>query len=315
MAQQLGTQHKEFYFDPNKQWKIFNQLIGTYGEPIMLLPLAHAYTLCRAIRDDGIKVVLTGNGADELFYGYTGHTRTLRISRWLDRLAPIRPLLKPLIKTQLGWVAAKPGERKAAFYDAINQATWQHCLSDDAMATLSNRAEEELSYWGELCPSEHYIDESNFVGLMVENPHSVTIAGDLPAMAASVEMRAPFLDQEIISFAMATPADMKIPDINNPDWLKAILRDAVSELIPASLLNAPKRGFGMGIQEAQLLKGAWRSHADEWMENPKTADGLFSEEKIRKQWRGFVNGNGAASQIAKLLAVQSWLRGEMNATN
>ena len=315
MAQQLGTNHREFYFDPEEQWQIFNQLIATHGEPIMLLPLVHAYTLCRAIRDDGIKVVLSGNGADELFYGYTGHTRTLRISRWLDRLAPLRPLLHPLKQTRLGWVAAKPGKRKASLYNAIAQSTWHHCLSNDAIDSLANRAAEELSYWGELCPSQHYIDESNFVALMVENTHSVTIAGDLPAMAASIEIRAPFLDQQVVDFALATSAELKIPDVNNKNWLKAILRDAVRDLIPESLLKAPKRGFGSGIQEADLLRGAWRGRTEEIMETPNTIDGLFSKAGIQQQWQGFLSGDAVASQVAKQLALQCWLREEDNATH
>jgi asparagine synthase (glutamine-hydrolysing) len=307
MAQQLGTQHKEFYFDPDEQWRIFNQLIAIHGEPIILLPLVHTYTLCRAIREDGIKVVLTGNGADELFYGYTGHTRTMRISRWLDRLAPLRPFLSPLKNTRMGWVAAKPGVRKAAFYRAIAKSTWQHCLSDDAISSLANRAEEELRYWGELCPSQHYIDESNFVGLMVENPHSVTIAGDLPAMAASIEIRAPFLDQEIISFALATSPRLKIPDINDKNWLKAILKEAVKDLMPRSLLMAPKRGFGNGIQEAELLKGKWYNHVSEKLENPNTINGLLNKKKIKRQWQDFANERVSASDIAKQLSLQCWL--------
>jgi asparagine synthase (glutamine-hydrolysing) len=315
IAHQLGTRHKEIYFDPDEQWQIFNQLIATYGEPIMLLPLVHAYTLCRAIRDDGIKVVLTGNGADELFYGYTGHTRTLRISHWLDRLASIRPLLAPLKWTRLRWVAEKPGARKAAFYSSLAQSSWQHCLSDDAMATLSNRAAEEMRYWGDLCPSQHYIDESNFIGLMVENPHSVTIAGDLPAMAASIEIRAPFLDQEVVAFALATPPELKIPDINDKNWLKAILRGAVSDLMPESLLKAPKRGFGSGIQEADLLRGAWSERTAERLEHPDTIDGLLNKEKLNQQWQEFLNGNVTASQVAKQLALQCWLEGHNNATH
>ncbi|WP_257293429.1 asparagine synthase (glutamine-hydrolyzing) [Endozoicomonas sp. YOMI1] len=309
MAQQLGTIHKEFYFDPEEQWRIFNQLIATYGEPIMLLPLVHTYTLCRAIRDDGVKVVLSGNGADELFYGYSGHINTLRISQVLDKVTPLRSILKPLKYTRLSWLAVKPGARKAAFYNSIARSTWKHCLSNVAIDTFANRAAEELEYWGQLCPSGHYIDESNFVGLMVENTHSVTIAGDLPAMAASIEIRSPFLDQEVIDFALATPAELKIPDINNKDWLKAILRDSVHDLLPESLLKAPKRGFGSGIQEADLLRGAWRDRAEEVMESPNLVGGLFNKARIQQQWKGFLNGDVVASQVAKQLALQCWLCG------
>lgn len=309
MAEALGTTHREFYFDPDEQWEIFQRLIHIHGEPIMLLPLVHTYSLCRAIREDGIKVVLSGNGADELFYGYTGHIRTLKVSRWLDRLAPIRPLLKPLTNTRLGWLAAKPGERKAAYYRAIAGSEWSHCLSKDAQQTMANRAAEEMCYWGTLCPSAHYIDESNFVGLMVENPHSVTIAGDLPAMAASVEIRAPFLDQEIVAFALATPVEKKIPDTNNPAWLKAILREAVHDLMPDALLKAPKRGFGMGIQEADVLRGPWRGKAADFFENPNDINGMLDAKAIGRIWQDFLSGHKPAITIAKQLAIQLWLEG------
>lgn len=307
MAAHLKTNHREFYFDAEEQWDIFQRLLGLYGEPIMLLPLVHTYALCRAIRDDGIKVVLTGNGADELFYGYTGHVRTLKISRLLDVVTPVRAGLSWLSGSRLGWLAAKPGHRKADYYRALARREWNHCLAPDVIGELSNCAADEMDYWGELCPSPHFIDESNFVGLMVENPHSVTISGDLPAMAASVEIRSPFLDQEIVAFALATPAALKIPDTSNPAWLKAILREAVADLVPDALLKAPKRGFGSGIQEADLLRGVWRNRVEGLMMEPDTAAGLFSTEAIRNMWHGFLGGKVPAIHVAKQLAIQTWL--------
>jgi len=307
MAERLGTAHKEFYFDPDEQWAIFQQLLKIYGEPIMLLPLVHTYSLCRAIRDDGIKVVMSGNGADELFYGYTGHIRTLRISRWLDRIAFLRPLLAPLAGGRFALLSAPPGKRKAAYYRALANNEWATFLTEDAKQHLANRAAEEMEYWGDLCPSERFIDESNFVGLMVENTHSVTIAGDLPAMGASIEMRSPFLDQEVVSFALATPVEQKIPSTSNPGWLKAILRESVSDLIPAELLAAPKRGFGMGIQEAMVFSGPWEKHAEELFSAPMDADGLFNVDSVRRVWHGFRDNTRGASRTAKMFAIQEWL--------
>lgn len=308
MSKALGTVHREFYFDPQEQWDVFRMLLDIYGEPIMLLPLVHTYALCRAIRDDNIKVVLTGNGADELFYGYTGHIRTLKLSRWLDRLSPILPLCKPLKNSRLGWVSANRGARKAAWYRWLARTEWTHFLSKDAQSTLANRAAEELEYWGALSPSNHFIDESNFVGLMVENPHSVTIAGDLPAMAASVEIRAPFLDQEIVSFALGTPVEKKIPDVKNPDWLKAILRESVRDIIPTALLTAPKRGMGMGIQEADVLRGPWKIKADELFKSANDAHGLIDSARVKVEWQAFLSGKAPASRVSKMLAIQMWLQ-------
>jgi len=70
MASHLGSAPiRSSHFDANRQWDVFRKLIHVHGRPIMLLPLIHAYELCEAIRDDGVKVVLGGHGADELFYG------------------------------------------------------------------------------------------------------------------------------------------------------------------------------------------------------------------------------------------------------
>jgi asparagine synthase (glutamine-hydrolysing) len=313
IAQQLGTRHKEYYFDPDEQWQIFNHLISIYGEPIMLLPLVHTYALCRAIQNDGIKIAMSGNGADELFYGYTGHIRTLKISRWLDRLAFMYPLLKPLAGGRFAVLSASPGRRKATLYKALANTAWGVLFSEDARQHLANRAAEEMEYWGDLCPSKQFIDESNFVGLMVENSHSVTIAGDLPAMAASIEVRSPFLDQEVISFALATPVKKKIPAPHNPAWLKAILRDAVSDLIPRELLIAPKRGFGMGIQEAVVLNGPWKCHAEEMFSSPKDVGGLIELSELNRVWSSYKKGGiRDASLIAKVLAIQTWAREEIH---
>ena len=306
MAKYLGTNHKEYYFDPEEQWEIFRNLIKIYGDPIMLLPLIHTYTLCRAVHRDGIKVVLNGNGADELFYGYAGHPRVLQLSRLIEFGSPWRTFLAPLMPTRFSVLTASPGQRKAAYYRYLASSVWANCLSEDMRSIIHNRAAEEIKYWGELCPSESYVDESNFAALMVENTHSVTIAGDLPAMANAVEMRSPFLDQNMIAFALATPAKMKIPDVHNLNYLKAILRDSVKDLMPLEIFNASKRGFGHGIQEGELLAGPWKKKAEAIFNEANTLDGLFSRDLILNNWKNFLNNKMPTSFMAKQLAIQTW---------
>ena len=111
-------------------------------------------------------------------------------------------------------------------------------------------------------PNEDYVDESNFIALMVEDCHSVTIASDLPAMLSAVEMRAPFLDQEMIALAFALSWRTKLPADGDLTRLKLVLKTAVSDLVPAELLYAPKRGFGYGIRERDLFLGPWRAKID-----------------------------------------------------
>ena len=91
---------------------------------------------------------------------------------------------------------------------------------------------------------------------MVENCHSVTIATDLPAMLSAVEMRAPFLDQDMIALAFALSWRTKLPADGDPTHLKAILKTAVRDLVPDELLYAPKRGFGHKHPRTRRASGA-----------------------------------------------------------
>lgn len=312
MAKYLGCEHKEYYFNPETQYANFKKVIGTYGEPIMLLPLIHTYELCQNIRNDGIKVVLTGHGADELFYGYLGHQKTAWLSdalRVAESLAPLTALLpNKYIQGPLALLKAPKGKRKAAMYRSLENNAWGNIISQDAKHSIVNLAAEELEYWGDISHSKYYIDESNFCGLMVENTHSVTTASDLPAMMASVEMRAPFLDQNIISLALATHYRDKVHR-TDPTKLKWILKKAVEDLMPAELLYAPKRGFGNGIQEKDVLLGPWRKNAEAAFADIDDIDGLFDTSAIQNKWSEFSAGGDAdESLIAKIFSTQIWAK-------
>lgn len=316
MADHLGCVHKEFYFNADRQWEIFRKLIHTHGEPIMLLPLIHAFELCEGVRDDGIKVVLGGHGADELFYGYTGHVRTARLSAMLASVGPFMRTAAAMIRVTnrsplFSMFAALPGERKAAFYRHCEVRDWSTVLSRDALPVMHNVVADELAYWGKACPSKRFIDESNFCALMVENTHSVTTSSDLPAMLASVEMRAPFLDRDIIGFALATPVAKKVPWIAPSNRLKWILRQAVRDLVPHDLLFAPKRGFGFGIPQDEVLRGPWRKHGDALFSDPHDAGGLFNPSALRAEWEKFKQqGSHGSNVVPNMLAIQYWLQSE-----
>lgn len=314
VASQLGCEHKEFYFDAERQFEIFRNIQKTYGEPIALLPLVHGYELCSAIRDDDIKVVLTGHGADELFYGYTGHAKTALLTDALRYLGFLRPaaqmIPRALRRGPSVLLAEQPGRRKAALYRSYQGRDWNQVIQPEARRVLSNGAARECEYWGSMLGKPDYIDESNFIALMMENSHSVTIAADLPAMMASVEMRAPFLDQEIVEMALSIPYRRKVPNSRDLSRLKYALKIAVEDLIPKHLLYAPKRGFGHGIQEKDILLGPWREIANGVFANSLDAEGLFDVRAIRNLWNRQSSGDESVSWgfIAKLFTIQLWLQ-------
>lgn len=307
-ANALEFEHDTSFYSDVCHWSSLEKLIKHNGEPIMLLPLGYILAMCEKAKSQGIKVIFTGNGADEIFYGYSGAHRIARMSSILSFLNPIAFLLRSLMPRKFSSFFQKPGKRKASIYECVAQDYWFHFIGAKKRKRLNNIVSQEMAYWGSVFPQSSYIDESNFIGLMVENAHSVTIASDLPAMAASVELRAPFLDRDMIDIALSMPAKEKVRVANGQRLGKAILRDYAASLVSKEVLRGKKRGLGAEFSEHDLLLGEWFKKAEAIFDNPLDGDGLFSKELIRDSWEKFKRGKIDADIICKQLAIQIWLR-------
>lgn len=315
MAAFLGTRHKEYFFEPERQYTYFKDLLKLYGEPIMLLPLIHAYELCRNIKEDGLKVVLSGNGADEIFYGYNGNNDLALLSS-LMKIAPhsllkaISKKLKDKVPNQmlantLAICQSPPGYRKASLYEKEAAALKGFMAGNDIEETVIRPLINEFSSWfTESCP-QRYIDESNVIGLLFENAHSVTISADLSSMAAGIESRAPFLNQDLIELAWHINYRRKIPSFHNKSLNKWILKKSIEKQMPADLLYAPKRGFGYNISEEGLLRNQWKNQVDDAFKNAHSFDGILNVDHIQDLKKQFDRQENSVSAmtIAKLFAL------------
>ncbi len=314
MADRLGTRHRSFVFDAARHHDHFDKLLALHGEPVMALPLTHAYGLFETIREDGLKVVMTGHGADEVFYGYDGAHASAALAR-LTTLMPggISALLgRGLTVAGSGRMrdaglvlGSTPGKKKAALYKDEAGDIWPQILSSDALSVCNAAAVDDwLSpVFGDR-PPEEFIDEAAFAGLMTENAHAVTIAGDLPAMAHGIEVRCPFLDRTLLETALRTPYERKVGKVNGTPTGKIILKDALSGRLPAEVLSAPKRGFGYHVQEDEVLRGAWKEQVDDAFSDMDGLGGLLNADGVRSLKSAFDRRAGIpAITIAKLYAL------------
>ena len=209
----IKSDHSEFYFDPIEQWNTFINISKVNGEPLPLLPLVHSHFICSKVKEDGIKVMLSGIGADELFFGYTGMINTLRISIASKLLYPLMNYFSDFsfLQNEIGSILTqKPGYRKSNLYKLRSDNLRKLILKDIPGSNIVDYNNIELQYWGQILPNDTYINESSFLGLMIENSASVAISGDIPAMMNGVEVRCPFLDNEIIKFAFNCNWNRKI---------------------------------------------------------------------------------------------------------
>lgn len=317
VAATLGTQHKEFYFDAQSAHRDFLFLLQVYGEPIVLLPLLYALELFRQVRADGLKVVMTGHGADEIFYGYPGFRNMARFSTALaltpergrvacaDRL--VRLPLPSAIHEACIVAAAAEGRRKAGLYRDEARRLWPELFDVRALDLREGAIDEWLSTWFEDGAPGAYIDESAVVSMMHENAHSVTIAGDLPAMATSVEVRCPFLDQDLVQLAWHTPFRQKVRMRSGDFQGKQILKQALHERLGRDVLYASKRGFGYHIREDDVLRGPWRPAVDAAFERLDGGATIFRKGAPARLKHEFEAGEVPAMTIAKIYALQEFL--------
>jgi asparagine synthase (glutamine-hydrolysing) len=247
IANMLDIDLKVFEYDKNLQDKLYRQMIKIYGEEVRLLPLTHAARLYQQIVKDNIKVVMSGIGADEIFYGYDGANKQLLFSDMVKILELLPNIFLQLFAKIFSFnkelyilfeLAQKSNNKRKGYL--YNKETQEKNITHYDYNML-------LDFWADKVRTNNYIDISNWLGLMSENSHSITISSDLPPMMYSIETRAPFLDHKVIEMAFKINAHRKISKRNKRSNNKLILKQAFEGLIPNDVLYASKKGFGYGI--------------------------------------------------------------------
>jgi asparagine synthase (glutamine-hydrolysing) len=204
-----------------------------YGEPLSLLQFAYSDVLYEAIRKEGFKVVINGNGGDELFYGYISQPKVLLFSYFIKYLI-INNIQIKILKYFLESI-----KNKIIFDFKII-----YCLFSEY---------KKLIYPFFKKP---FIDFSNFWALISENAHSITLVGDISGMKNSVEVRNPFLNHEIVELAFSLNPKLKIKKFTDTTgkYTKWILKETFQNTPIEKIFYLPKRGFGFNIQLSNKFK-------------------------------------------------------------
>ncbi len=316
-AEKLGCTHQSLIFSEKDSLDDYEHLLRVFGEPFALLPLVFTYQLSRQIRDHGIKVALTGNGADELLHGYDGQFQRIWLSRFLEAASgsPANLLSRLVaLRPDYAWLLEAPGYRKAALYQQRAALSWPVILSAAALDSreMYDQLHQTTRLYTEIAtalPTSNLCDELNATALILDNQISLSTSADLAGMAAGVELRSPFMDQKLYEYIFALPLEERAPVFCCAESTrKYLIKQNFSDLLPDWIRNRPKRGFGYEISEAELLLGPWRSRVDDSFSEASSLDGLIELKKLQQIWADFKQQPNAtdAQLIAKLFGLQLW---------
>ncbi len=305
VARAIGSEHHELGFG-SAEFDKLPQIINQLESPQTSMTSIAIYLLYQACRDAGFKVILTGEGADELLGGY----------HWFDGDRRIRPLLNlPQFSREL--IAKLPrnisaaGRRVLAYGDKdplSRYHLWQETSTYGDRYHLLNFGKQrrlpQSSNWhvpdnfGRFDPLHQFL----YLDSQTRMVDFINFEVDRMSMAASVEARPPFLDHELWEFCATLPPNVKLARAGN----KLVLREGAKGLIPDQITTRKKQGL------ATPHADWWRNQLPAWAEEAlhPTAlheSGLFNVEAVQELREAHLEQHGNFSQmLTGVLTTQLW---------
>jgi asparagine synthase (glutamine-hydrolysing) len=237
--------------------QMFDELLLHHGQPFADTSAVPTRVVSRAARQH-FKVVLSGDGGDELLGGYSSHARQVRIARWGGgRLgAAVAGSLRHLA----GGRAGDRIDRGLGLVASLPRGLLPHVMaglfSDEMLAELvvgmpwARETSEHLEEAKDDCRRLSASVPDACLALSLYQlrhslPQDILTKVDRMSMAESLEVRAPFLDSRLASYALSLPPHIKL----RGEVGKHALREALRTRLPGEVIAAPKRGFAMPVRE------------------------------------------------------------------
>jgi asparagine synthase (glutamine-hydrolysing) len=249
-------------------------------EPIGLLEIFYMFGIFKNIKEH-VKVILTGNGADEIFAGYVSYNNIKRLANWTGTFGLVIQNNNSLFTSC------------AASYGAFkNWQVLKKLFSNEMKSRRVNSFSESLlSDAMSRVSYDNPLDAKLFMDLLVLCNHSCSAISDTAGMSQSVELRSPFLHHKVIEFAATLPLNYKVQEVGNPLYNKIILKELACDYFDREDVFIRKYGYGYFINTYNLMRTTWRGNIEDVIFNPLLHQaGLFNLEYVQNFWKRFLTG-------------------------
>ncbi len=319
VAKHLGTEHTEFYVEPQDALKLIPSLPEFYDEPFADSSQIPTYIVSQMTRQK-VTVALSGDGGDELFAGYSRYATYARAfanrrsginHKMMNMLGPnaaasITRLLKPnqrsldkelLLEKVLRYKLAFNADRADQFYK--NQISYW--LNPEQYVNCSNPLQYALD---ECVVREDAISTFQWCDINSYLPDDILVKVDRAAMANSLETRVPLLDHRLVELSLKVPTHINVQH----GVTKQPLRRILYQFVPRELVDRPKQGFA--VPKAQWLRNELREWADDLLsEDSLNRSGIFCTKLIRQKWLAHLyTEHDYSFHLWSVLMFQSWYK-------
>jgi asparagine synthase (glutamine-hydrolysing) len=243
-AAAIGVEHITKVVTPQEMMDTLPLIIWYLDDPVADPALVPLYFIAREARKQ-VKVVLSGEGADELFGGYTIYREPISLRHLTATPDPVKRVLGSLSSKLPDGMRGKDLLRRASIGIEERYYGNARIFRPDEMQYLLRTYSPDVSYTDVTAP--HYaatthLDDSTrmqYIDLFTWLRGDILVKADKMTMANSLELRVPFLDTEVFEVAKSIPVNLKL----TRETTKYALRRAIEEIVPEHVINRPKLGF------------------------------------------------------------------------
>jgi asparagine synthase (glutamine-hydrolysing) len=320
VARAYHTDHHEVVVSPEEFFAALPDLIWHEDEPLAH-PSSVALFFVSRLAAQHVKVVLTGEGSDELMAGYARYRKTilnLAVGERYHRLVPAG--VRDLIRGQIaGMSASKLRAKLSRTFLSLAPDIESIYFDNFAVFPRSNQRQlltpETLDRTGGVDPyagvrrvlsetdAQSLLDRLLYADIKTYL-HELLMKQDQMSMAASLESRVPFLDHKLVEFTSSLPERLKLRR-----WTtKYVLRQSMKGVLPEQILTRPKMGFPVPI--GAWFRGEYASVLDEYVLSSRAVErGIFNAETVRtlvnQHQRGVANHS---ERLWSLVNLEMWFR-------
>ncbi len=251
IAEQYSTDHHELHIKGNNLIDVVRKMISFHDEPFADAANIPLHLLCDELKND-VKVVLQGDGGDEIFAGYRRYNSLSIDKIWMvlsilglqaQRLLPKSKHYDRLQRYFYAMSRFNPGLKMALLltHDSTFNSPMQ-LISDDIKNKISQNNPYKSYYdCNERFTGMDAIQKMLYTDCEILLPNTYLEKVDRSTMASSIEVRVPFLDKELTDYVMGLPSSYKVKR-GQKKWL---LRQSMRGIVPDKILDAPKSGFSV----------------------------------------------------------------------
>jgi asparagine synthase (glutamine-hydrolysing) len=311
-AERFGSDHHELRVDGSDFLDALPRLAWLRDEPIAE-PSEIPLLLLAELAGRYVKVVLTGDGGDELFAGYPkyraeqalaeGGALAARALGAMARLRSRRPSHRRMRRAAETFSVRDPLLRRASWFRSFSPAELGRLLAPDLRPAIDTMLDPLR---GLMAPHQglNPVHRMLVADLLTWLPDNMLIRGDRVLMAASVEGRTPLLDRRVVERVSSLPPSIRM-SLRSP---KLLLREAVADLVPAEVFQAPKRGFPVPVASF-LFSDRSRALERLVLSDRCIERGLFEPDEVRALVAGERSyRTDRELKLFTLASLELWLR-------